>query len=289
MSESGVPQNNTKHHQLLPARVDWFRTYKPAYMVRAIVPAKTMVVFVHGFSGSALATWREFSSLASLDGDFAEADLLFFGYRSLRHQTNTSAANLFGLCEKLLANPAKYLNGPRYKTLERPSDHAYEHILFVAHSLGAIVTRRALLTAATKGVPWVAKTTLLLFAPAHLGATDVSRIPEVLPKALRALVTLSRWKIQTLREVEQGSTTIENLKEHTKDALASAASGAISHLKAFRVLFGPNDDIVDQNQFCADPPLTPVEDTNHTSVCKPRNGDLRPLGYVKEAMNAYGR
>ena len=277
-----------RHHHLLPVLVDWHKTHKPTYMVRAVAPATTLVVFVHGFSGSALATWREFSSLAPLDSRFGRADLLFFGYRSLRRQTNASAANLFELCAKLAANPARYLNGTGYDALERPADHAYDLVLFVAQSLGAIVARRAVLTATTVGAPWVAKTALLLFAPAHLGATDVSRLPELLPKPLRALGPLGRCKIQTLREVEKGSTTLEKLVEHTEDAIESAGSGSIAHVKAFRVLFGPDDDIVDQNQFCADPPLTPVEDANHTSVCKPRPDDTRAVEYVKEAMRAHG-
>src|SRR6185295_4153533 len=140
-------------------------------------------------------------------------------YRSLRRQTNASAANLFELCHLLVSDPAEYLNGTGYPALERPTNHQYELVLFVAHSLGAIVARRAVLTATMTGAPWVAKTALLLFAPAHLGATDVARLPELLPKPLRALGPLGRWKVQTLREVEKGSTTLEKLQEHTDDAI----------------------------------------------------------------------
>jgi pimeloyl-ACP methyl ester carboxylesterase len=277
----------TQHYHLLPVRVHWHPTYKPSYVVRAIAPAKTLIVFVHGFAGSALSTWRNFPTLASLDAGFADADLLFFGYRSLRHQTNSSAANLFSLCSTLFAAPARYLNGTGYEALERPHDHAYERVLFVGHSLGAIVSRRALLTAASTGTPWVANAGLLLFAPAHMGATDVTRLVEVLPKALRAVVALGRWKIQTFAEAEKGSTTLTTLKAHTDKALEHAAKDAVGHLKAFKVVFGPDDDIVDQNEFCADPPLTQVNG-NHTSVCKPTVRDPRPLELVKEALHAHG-
>ena len=47
---------------------------------------KRLVVFVHGFSGVSLGTWNNFAAIMQSDSSFADCDLLFYGYDSLKGQ-----------------------------------------------------------------------------------------------------------------------------------------------------------------------------------------------------------
>src|SRR5262249_32167601 len=113
----------------------------------ALAPTERLVVFVHGFGGDALGTWRQFSDLWPRGK--AGYDLVFYGYDSLRRQALYSGDELREVLEAFLPAPAAMIN----PTIEHLAHvHAgilrlafsYRRIVFVAHSLGAVVVRQAL-------------------------------------------------------------------------------------------------------------------------------------------------
>jgi hypothetical protein len=274
--------------------LEQLETPKPSYVMWSFEPATTVVFFVHGFGGSALSTWRQFDSLAPTSMTFERADLVFLGYDSLWEQTDVSAGQLELSCRKLIRNPAALMNPSLSQPLlRRSTNHRYENVWFVAHSLGAIVTRRILLIAQNKKLPWLDKVRMVLFAPAHKGATDVSKIPSGLARLFAGRLSgvvgdIVGWKIQTLSEATKGSETLRDLEKRTNDALAARRGShlPVTHLIASRVIFGTAEDIVSTTRFCEDPDLDPIKDKGHKDVCKPTPKFSEPLKLVGDAETA---
>ena len=51
-----------------------------------------LVIFVHGFNGRAVKTWRDFADGTNQTPWWSEADLIFVGYDSLRREINGVAS-----------------------------------------------------------------------------------------------------------------------------------------------------------------------------------------------------
>lgn len=233
--------------------------------------------FVHGFNGSAMATWRNLDSLAPEYARFKDADLVFLGYRSLRHQTEVSSRNLYNSCDNMIKTPLPYIACSTIgaSELDRDADFHYSMIIFVAHSLGAVVTRRLLLIAQQCNADWLDRVRVVLFAPAHMGATDVRKLPIALARSMGPfgplIEALIPWKLQTLAELKEGSTTLKYLNTETRRCLSERRRSTLSksHLVAHRVIFGDDEDVVHTTPFVEDPPHDPILNKGHVDVCKP--------------------
>jgi pimeloyl-ACP methyl ester carboxylesterase len=267
-------------------------------------PSNHAVVFIHGFGGSASGTWMGFEGLV------AEAkgwDLFFYGYPSWAGQANSHAEGFRLFLAGLFSNPKDI-----YVELEGRS---YQHVVIVAHSLGAIVTRRALLNAAIKGDEFIDKVSMVLFAPAHLGATEITdsygkaleAIPAFVPEDMlperigNALASVAKVTVaKSLRDMLAGSVTLRQLETETLDRLKAEAGKKPGYLVAKSVIYGNGEDIVDANRFCEDP--VPkffdissvsgtatsrwVPGTDHLQICKPLNGFILPIEEVKEVLKS---
>lgn len=127
----------------------------------AYEPTGDVVVFVHGFNGHPLRSWMEFPiHLPSLRPG---ADLIFYGYDGRYASVVASALILEQFLSSLMSSPAALVNPTVQKHLHRSDSFRYRRLFLIAHSLGAVVTRRALLEAARPIPPgWLSSTTLLL-------------------------------------------------------------------------------------------------------------------------------
>jgi pimeloyl-ACP methyl ester carboxylesterase len=254
-------------------------------VIFATAPARQAALFVHGFGGSATGTWLEFPPLLPLESEAQGYDLYFFGYDGKRDTAAFSAAGLFELLEALFQGPAKSIINPSLPPGVRPrkSDFAYRRLLICAHSLGAVVTRKALLEAGNQVPPrrWLPNVQLLFFAPAHNGAS-------ILPLASQALSTIAigplrgklvesvlKLHMPVLSDLEPGSQTLNDLRTMTESALGPKRNRN-GHLRA-HVVHGGRDTVVVQNTFMADHPFARLPGRRHTEVCKPRLGFLDPL------------
>lgn len=253
------------HH--LPTRLPFG---KECWAYHSVAPADSAVVFVHGLHGHATETWMQFQSL--LDGEVKcnRKDLYFFGYHSMRRSSASSASWLFDLLEALATAPEKIRAWP-----VRPKGLEYRKILVVAHSLGAIVSRQAFLTAWALKRDWTTKLQLMLYAPAHLGGRPLKLIPKRMKKGIEFL-------FPTLQELLDGSKTIRRLQNETTKALAEKGS---EFLKAVKVVHGRMDNIISEPgvSFCADPPSEWIE-ADHISVCKPNSAFMDPLDKLRGAL-----
>src|SRR5712692_9441626 len=105
--------------------------------------------------------------------------------------------------------------------------------------------------------------------------TDVAKLLEAalaggLPLVGSLLGFALRWKLAVLADLEEGCQTLTQLREDTKEALASGAE----YLRAYRVVLGENDRIVSPNRFVNDPKARVSRGKGHLSVCKPLTGEL---------------
>ena len=134
-------------------------------------PAGQAIVFVNGFGGSPQKTWPDFPDLLAERSECAESDLIFYGYHSFKARVAASANEFSSFMQTLCARPAVLINETLRPELRRPSTFQYSSVIIVAHSLGAVIARQALLDL-DEGPrkKWLDKLSLVLFAPAHMGA-----------------------------------------------------------------------------------------------------------------------
>lgn len=242
----------------------------------ATAPDGTVVVFVHGFGGD-VSTWDEFDELLPLEPKAKGTDLVFFTYDGLSTPALTSSAQLRTMLDDLMTQPARFVNG----TLD-PADHrpafAYDKLIVVAHSLGAVVARKALLDAFRAGAKWLPKVSLALFAPAHRGAPILELAKEVLGALHVAAMPVAKilTSYTVLNDLEPDCRFLADLRSDTEKALQKGAAT----LAARHVATAAKDAVVAHLDFVfEDAPVSPIP-ASHTSVCKPRDDFRTPIDIV---------
>jgi pimeloyl-ACP methyl ester carboxylesterase len=250
----------------------------------AIEPVHRAIVFVHGFGGQAESTWDEFSTLLPLQPQCIGRDLLFYGYDSLTKQAPVSAAQFLEFLQALATDPYEQVIRPSLQDARRVDpDFHYERITIVAHSLGAVVVREALIQAAMDEppAPWIANIALVLFAPAHSGAAIIPLAEEALgvfPARFGKLAgSGAKLFAQVLSDLEPGSDTLTKLQ---KDTEALLDRGGFDSLRAKVVVIGDRDRIVKAVRFCSDPGPKVVPGMGHIGVCKPCAAYPLPIGHL---------
>jgi pimeloyl-ACP methyl ester carboxylesterase len=201
-----------------------------------VKPSGVAVVFVHGFGGGATDTWDEFADMLPQRPECAGHDLLFYGYDSLTRQAPISAALFRDFLHLVATDPFTGVMAPSLRVDRNltPS-FRYHRIVIVAHSLGAVVVREALVQAAQDPLmrPWLSRVQLALFAPAHSGA----KITELAEEAL-GFVKLTLLRIaanayaQVLADLKQNSPTLKRLEAETSRPCTTAAGHSVSAVPA---------------------------------------------------------
>jgi pimeloyl-ACP methyl ester carboxylesterase len=224
------------------------------------------VFFIHGFNGDAIKTWVEFPTYLTTDPRFKECDFFFYGYDSLRQQINFTAAAFHLFIEAVYKeNDALYGSSiGRALGLTRKKI-TYSNIVIVAHSMGAVITRLAIINGIRNSMKWVPKSKMILFAPAHRGARVNKLLAASFPPVIDAIVGVLRFKIVTIDELDPASETLADLMKSSKHFLGT------SHKKY--------DNVVQTLDFLDDPVPTPLKGT-HVTVCKPNQGFKDPLNII---------
>jgi pimeloyl-ACP methyl ester carboxylesterase len=246
----------------------------------AVRPNGKALVFIHGFGGSAISTWLQFPSLLQAESALSGYDHVFYGYDGLKKRAHASANQLSLLLEKMVGMPNRADLG-LFDSISRPISFRYKEVILVAHSLGAVVARIALLDAHRNRRAWTKRTSLVLFAPAHMGA-NILKLASGAMGVLRLapVEALARYRFQVLHDLDEQSLTLTQLQTNTGLAIKRGAK----HLNAKRVIYGGLDKIVNPHDFCEDPPAQFIQDATHTSVCKPKTGFREPLVQLLAAI-----
>ena len=236
----------------------------------SFTPPEKLVVFVHGFGGSATGTWGDFPSLVTNHDAFELADVIYYGYDSLKTQAMNMRLGLFKLLDEAVVPGSM-----PYPKRDLTPGVTYQKIYIVAHSLGAVVARLALIYAHDRGSPWLDKCTMALYAPAHKG----SPIPENFKECFSGFSVFFRafgiTNYPIIKDITKGSNLLTNLQTKTESLLQSSQGG---FTKAALVRWAEREIVVINDRFCDDSLEEQIEGTTHTSVCKPQdNAFLTPF------------
>lgn len=246
-----------------------------------------LVVFVHGFRGKALSTWLEFPDFMDTFDELRQADLLFYGYASRPQRAQIMAINLREHMEEIWTNHDS-LGPVTAQVLDsRPISPGWSSILFVAHSLGAVVTRRALLDCfidkenEKPGVHWSTIAKLCLFAPAHKGAKVVQLVSETFSTLGVPVAPIIKILFPCLHDLEDGSNALSALQDDFNDLSESNKE----LVRAARVILAENDMVVEPDRFPGDPSPKRLVDRGHINVCKPKKDFMDPIKIVSGVMS----
>jgi alpha-beta hydrolase superfamily lysophospholipase len=256
-------------------------------------PCRHALVFVHGFRGKALKTWRDFPRLLLQDPGFEGWDLVFFGYKSAKRQAVKSAEEFQGFFERFATSPGSLMTRTGDAAGDRPISGGgpyYERIFVVAHSLGAAVVRYALVRNQADAV-WAPCVHLVFYAPAHAGARDVdalvNAVGDEVPGA-RFFLSLKLYRMPVVDDLTGKTNFLQQLLSRTKQRLASRLA---DHLIARAIVDAEFEYVVKQDKFIdEDPDGRMIPGTNHSSVCKPkprrlfRGSFLEPYDRLKELI-----
>jgi pimeloyl-ACP methyl ester carboxylesterase len=249
----------------------------------AIKPNRKAILFVHGYSGDAISTWSDFNKVLPGDNRFSGHDLLFYGYDGLRGELIATVGIFRNFMDWLFGDPLVLINHALGKEAHRPEGFAYDHVLVVAHSLGAVVARWAIIKATTAKSFWSNKTSLLLFAPAHMGANIVQLVIETASSysILKLGVGVARIKSPLIDQLKKGSDELGLLASEFTSAMAKNGN---QHLIAKKVCIAQFEHVVSNKTFCADPEPSPIQGSTHKSICKPRPGFNNPILALRECI-----
>ena len=239
------------------------------------------VVFLHGFAGDPVDTWTDFPALLAVDARAQGVDLLFYGYDGKFTQTGSSALEFQNFMEALLGSATTVL--PSF--LSRGSGFAYRQVVVAAHSLGAVIARRAMLDAWSDGDTWPASVRTVLFAPAHRGAYSAVIASAILSGQDWWLGKIVAGAIAhntpLLTDLQPDSVVLRGLLDDTNELLRKdpAANFVVAH----SVVWSHDEKVVINQRFGRDPKPIKVPG-DHKAVCKPRRGFTTPLDVVLAAI-----
>jgi pimeloyl-ACP methyl ester carboxylesterase len=225
---------------------------------------RELILFVHGFGGDAISTWNDMQLMLPLDARAADADLVYYGYESTRSRIVIHADRLREFIESIIARRGNY-----------------DRIVIAAHSLGAVIARRAIIVAHTSGAPWVKSVKAVLFGPAHRGAS-VQRlaVQGTGSSILGSVYAFMLFRMPVLQDLEPGCPFLEELRDEYLDHMSVPPNAPL----LAKVIIGSKDNVVELLDFHPAERLQRSEGQTHTSVCKPRNSFLDPIEAVMEAL-----
>jgi len=242
-----------------------------------------LLIFIHGFHGHGVSTWKNFFTTLRTDKHFKDKDIIFYGYNSTAFQAADHAGDFYDFLHlHALSNSSSSccIQALKEKKLK---ERKYGKVTIIAHSLGAIVTREALKTAYDNNCVWLSKVQMALFAPAHMGANIIPLIFETLNivSITKLLGTFFKYRVPVLNDLEKDSTILTKIMRDTKTLLRN---GQGDFTKAKMVAHAKGDKIVQNIKFNQDCDAKRVEGKSHTRVCKPTNDYNEPLLFLKEII-----
>lgn len=251
---------------------------------------RRLVVFVHGFWGGAVKTWRNFPDSGRLREWWRSADMLFVGYPSGKESISGTAYRLVKQLPRFFPMLPQDLLEERGVSLRSRSTRPYSELLLVGHSLGGVVVRRALCEAARSWIdldtlhhqtsrPALLDADVRLFSPASAGFRPSGLLGQVHATPLWSLIRLKLQSSSAFNDLQQGSQFLSDTRKRT-EVLVTLHPTQLSALRA-RVLWANPDNVVVTETYTTDYSPHSADWTNHTTVCKPCETYLAPWNFVE--------
>jgi pimeloyl-ACP methyl ester carboxylesterase len=257
------------------ARLPWGEKSRGYWSIQ---PTGTVIVFVHGFGGGPVTTWSQFENL--LPGAHHH-DLVFFGYDGVRSRCGIPATQLREFLDELWSYPVRTTNSCLDAAAHRPAGFRFDRFILVGHSLGGVICRRALLDARNGASEWLERTTLALYAPAHMGAHVLALISNVMGVFKLPLAAVAEWAFPVISDLKEGSQFLKDLRDETKGAIERGNAEA---LRARLVVLAEHDTVVNTNTFSPhDAPAT-ILPCGHLEVCRPTPEFTAPLDLLLRCL-----
>jgi pimeloyl-ACP methyl ester carboxylesterase len=249
-----------------------------------------VVVFVHGYRGLSFSSWGRFPSILADEPSFRGKDLIFYGYPS-QESPLASAASVLGAFLRCLVEHPKLIIGRAFERSSlRREKFEVQRVLLVGHSLGAVISRKALLAGYIHGESWISKVRMVFFAPAHNGSRHTAGLfsdetnSHLIASALRLAARFS----PPLSQLARGSEDLMSLRNGVEQAVSDGAVAllplAIFHAESENIV-----EVEDPPFLSADPRAATIVDCGHSTVCKPSRGFREPANRVIDVARGLWR
>lgn len=244
--------------------------------------ARDAVIFIHGYSGSPVKTWIAFPELLSGFEPFTNLDLIFCGYDSVAEHTESCADRVKTILKELLTTSAA---ARRPSSIPRHGDAPYVRVLIVAHSMGAVVARRALILGDQDNQAWTRQVRMVFFAPAHHGAR-LDLADSFFSGLLGKIWEIGKFHSPAIDQLRPGSSYLKDLALDVRKALDQAPKP--SHLVALKVIHARRETVLcfPEKRLGEDPPNRLIDGT-HVTVCKPSSATSPAIEELQEVMKQW--
>ncbi len=246
-----------------------------------------LIVFIHGFTGTAEGTWFDVASELRDDVAFKHTDVLFIGYDSTKSRALISARLIGGILREFITSPGDQANKHLYFIKRRP-DFRYKRVLIVCHSLGAALMRRIAVDLAQRQSQEFDDIEIVLFAPAHKGASLHTLSEDIISRGFGGSLlawfrNLFNFRKQVLLDLSPGSEFVAALEADTNTEIARR--GRLSLLVAKSTFFGVYENVVEVADFAQDPIFETLENEDHTTLVKTSNQRRHVLQVCQEFVS----
>ncbi|SFU10859.1 hypothetical protein SAMN04487915_11158 [Arthrobacter sp. ov118] len=247
--------------------------------------AKRLIIFVHGFLGQTVSTWKEFQHSGRVGQWWREADMLFVGYKSTR--VNVASVGHLLIRQLPLFFPTPFPPAMQVKGVAVRDDtmSPYEELILVGHSLGGLVVRCALVEAAQQwhySPPGTERPILLsaqtrLFSPATAGFRPAGFLGLAEAFGMRGISEMYLRMSSAYLDLQPDSSMIQETQSRTKYFYEKTSEPALQA----RILWANPDNVVKAEGYMTDLFADSVDGKSHLTVCKPHDGYTRPWQFVE--------
>lgn len=249
-------------------------------------PAKKLVVFVHGWRGSADSTWGEFIKPPTSEW-WKETDLIFIKYDSVNQQVAAAADRLRAQINDFYPQPFEDMLLFNEKPVREKISNKYEELFLVGHSMGGLVLRRAAVDALdewkhigylSSKKPAILDGKLRLFSPASAGFDPSGFLGLVQALPLWFYVELFVKQGASYQDLKKDSSVIKETRRRTEKY---RKHNQYKHLIAANILWANPENVVKVERYDTDASSRTVNSATHREVCKPKNNYISPFGFVE--------